>query len=100
VTARPDVLAAIVVVGFASYFCRAGGFFLMRFVRVTPRVEAWLQAIPMAIVGAILGPVAARGGPPEWIGLAAAVGLMRLTGNDFLSIIGAVAAVAVARHLV
>jgi len=99
VTARPDVLAAILVVGLASYFCRAGGFFLMRFVRVTPRVEAWLQAIPMAIVGAILGPVAANGGPPEWAGLAAAMGLMRVTGNDFLSIIGAVATVAVMRQL-
>jgi uncharacterized membrane protein len=99
VTARPDVLAAIVVVGFASYFCRAGGFFLMRFVRVTPRVEAWLQGIPMAIVGAILGPVAAKGGPAEWVGLAAAIGLMRATGNDFVSIIGAVAAVAVTRQL-
>lgn len=99
IIARADILAAIFVVGLVSYFCRIGGFFLMRYVRVTPRVEAWLQAIPMAIVGAILGPIAANGGPPEWIGLATALGLMRLSGSDFLSIVGAVAAVAVARQV-
>jgi uncharacterized membrane protein len=99
VNARPEILAAILMVGLASYLCRAGGFFLMRYVRVTPRVEAGLQAIPMAIVGAILGPVAANGGPAEWVGLAAAAGLMRATGSDFISIVGAVAAVAVTRRL-
>jgi uncharacterized membrane protein len=98
-SARPDVLAAILLVGLVSYLCRAGGFFLMRFVRVTPAVERWLQAIPMAIVGALLGPVAANGGPPEWLGFAAAIGLMRTTGSDFLSIVGAVVAVALTRQV-
>jgi uncharacterized membrane protein len=98
-SARTDVLAAILVVGLASYLCRAGGFFLMRFVRVTPWVERWLAAIPMAIVGAILGPVAANGGPPDWAGLATAALLMYWSRNDFLSIVAAVAAVAAARHL-
>jgi len=99
VSARPDVLAAIVVVGIASYLCRAAGFFLMRFVRVTPPVERWLAAIPMAIVGAILGPVAANGGPPEWLGLVTAALLMHWSRSDFLSIVAAVAAVAGARQL-
>jgi uncharacterized membrane protein len=95
----PDVLLAILLMGIASYACRAGGFFLMRFVALTPRVEAWLSAIPIALIGAIVGPVAVKGGPPEWLGLAAAVGLMRFTGNDFISAIGAVAVVAAARAL-
>jgi uncharacterized membrane protein len=95
----PDVLLAILLMGIASYACRAGGFFLMRFVALTPRVEAWLSAIPIALIGAIVGPAAVKGGPPEWLGLAAAVGLMRFTGNDFVSAIGAVAVVAVARAI-
>ena len=41
----------------------------MRYVALTPRVDAWLRAIPIALVGAILGPVAVNGGPPEWLGL-------------------------------
>jgi uncharacterized membrane protein len=90
---------AIFCLGLASYACRFGGFFLMRYVSLTPRVEAWLRAIPIALVGAILGPIAVKGGPAEWVGLATAVLLMRFTGNEFLSAVGAVAAVAAVRAL-
>lgn len=92
-----DAFIAILLMGVASYACRVGGFFLMGYVTVTPRVEAWLKAIPIALVGAIIGPVAAKGGPPEWLGLATAVLLMRLTANDFISAVGAVAVVAASR---
>lgn len=94
---RPDVLQAVLLLGLASYACRFGGFFLMRYVSITPRVEAWLRAIPIALIGAILGPVAVNGGPPEWLGLAAAIGLMRATGNDFAGVLGGVATVALMR---
>lgn len=96
---RADVFLAIALLGVASYACRIGGFFLMRYVTVTPRVEAWLRAMPIALVGAIVGPVAVNGGLAEWVGLAGAVGLMRLTGNEFLSAIGAVALVALTRAM-
>ena len=96
---RPDVLLAILLLGVASYACRAGGFFLMRYVVITPRVETCLRAIPVALVGAILGPVAARGGPPEWAGLAFVLLGMRFTGNELVSTITAVAVVAGGRAL-
>jgi uncharacterized membrane protein len=94
---RPDVLQAILLLGIATYACRAGGFFLMRYVAITPRVEAWLRSIPIALIGALLGPIAVNGGPPEWLGLAAAIGLMYLTSNEFVSAISACALVAVVR---
>jgi uncharacterized membrane protein len=97
---RPDALAAILLMGLASYACRAGGFFLMRYVTVTPRVEAWLKAIPVALIGAILGPIAANGGPPEWLGLATAVLVMKFIGNDFVSVIASVAVVAATRFVI
>ena len=75
-----------------------GGFFLMRYVSITPRVDAWLRAIPIALIGAILGPVAVNGGPPEWLGLVAAVGLMYFA-NEFVATIMACAVVAVTRAL-
>jgi uncharacterized membrane protein len=96
---RPDVAAAIFLLGLVSCACRCGGFFLMRYVSITKRVEAWLGAIPVALVGAILGPVAANGGPPEWLGLIAAIVLMRATSNEFIGAAGAIAAVAAARAL-
>jgi uncharacterized membrane protein len=96
---RPEVFTAILLMGVASYLCRVGGYILMGYVAVTPRVEAWLRAIPIAVIGAILGPVAVNGGPPEWLGLALAIGVMRATGNEFLSAAAAVAAVGLARAL-
>ncbi len=98
-TLRADVFTAIVLMGLASCLCRFGGYFLMRYVAITPRVEAWLRAIPIALIGAILGPAAARGGPAEWLGLAAAIGIMKASGNEFLSILAAVGAVTAARTL-
>ena len=96
---RADVLQTILLLGVASYACRFGGFFLMRFVTITPRVEAWLRAIPIALIGALLGPIAVNGGPPEWLGLIAAIGLMYVTSNEFAGAIGACAVVAAARAL-
>jgi uncharacterized membrane protein len=97
---RPDIAAAIFLLGLVSCACRFGGFFLMRYVSITKRVKAWLGAIPVALVGAILGPVAANGGPPEWLGLVAAVALMRATSNEFIGAAGAIATVAAARAFV
>lgn len=97
---RPDVVFAIFCLGIASYACRFLGFFLMRYVTITPPVAAWLSAIPLALIGAILGPIAVNGGPAEWTGLAAAIVLMRVTGNEFVSAVGAVIAVAAVRAIV
>jgi uncharacterized membrane protein len=97
--AGADVVLAILAVGIVSYGCRAGGFFLMRYVRITRGVEVWLQSIPIAIIGAVLGPIAANGGPPEWAGLAVAIVVMWFTQNDFASILGAVATVALTRQV-
>jgi uncharacterized membrane protein len=96
---RPDIAVAIFLLGLVSCACRFGGFYLMRYVSITKRVEAWLGAIPLALVGAILGPVAVKGGPPEWLGLLAAIVLMRATSNEFIAAVGAIGAVAAARAL-
>ena len=95
----PDVLAAIAGMAVASYLCRAGGFWAMGFVPLTPRVRAWLESIPIAVLGAILAPAAAQAGPAEAAGFLAALVAMRATGNDFAGAIGGVAAVALARAL-
>lgn len=94
---RDEVLLAILLMGLVTYLCRIGGFFLMRYLPITPRVEAALRAMPVALIGAILGPVAVKGGPPEWAGLAAALLLMRVTGNEFVALVGSIGSVALIR---
>jgi len=93
-TLHADIFWAILMMGLASGLCRFGGYFLMGYVAVTPRIEAWLRSIPMALIGAILGPIAVKGGPAEWLGLATAIAVMRVTGNDLLSAVAAIGIVA------
>jgi uncharacterized membrane protein len=47
----------------------------------------------------IVVPAAVRGGIPEWLGLAAALLVMRLTRKDLVAALSGVAAVAVCRAL-
>ncbi len=96
-TVRTEVLLAILAMGCVSYLCRIAGFLLMGYVTLSPRVDAWLRALPMALMGALLGPVAFNGGPPEWAGFAVAVALTRWLRNEFVAMTAAVAAVALLR---
>src|SRR5262249_61822472 len=93
----PGALAATLGRSIATYRCRAGGFWAMGFVPLTPRVTAWLESIPIAVLSAILAPAVARASPPEMAGFAAAFLAMRASGNDFVGALSGVAAVALVR---
>ena len=94
---RPDLLPLLLALTLASFACRAGGFWLMRFVTVTPRMQAALDAAPLAVMVGIVAPAAARGNPPELLGLVVIVVVMRLTRSDLVASLAGVAAVALAR---
>lgn len=96
---RADLVPLLAAVAAASFFCRVGGFWLMRFVPVTPRVEAALKATPLAVMIGIVAPVAARGRPAELVALAAVALVMRFTPNDLVAAMVGVVVVAVARLL-
>jgi uncharacterized membrane protein len=88
------LVAALTV---ASYACRAGGFWLMRFVEITPRVEAALRAAPLAVMVGVVVPAALRGGIAELVGLAVVGLAMWWRRNDLIAMLAGVAAVAIAR---
>jgi uncharacterized membrane protein len=98
-TLRPELLPLLLALTLASYACRALGFWLMRFVNVTPRIEAALNAAPLAVMVGIVTPAAVRGGPPEWLALAVIAVVMRRTGNDLVAALSGVATVALGRWL-
>lgn len=80
-----------------AYLTRIAGFFLMGFVSMTPRVEAWLKALPLAIMGSILAPIALHGGPAEYAGFAATIAVFLWRRNDILAAVAGMAAVALMR---
>lgn len=93
------VLLAILVMGAAAFLMRAGGFWLMGRVPLTPRVLRMLEALPGSIVAAIILPIAARGGAVAVLAIATAAALMILRRNEFLAVAGGVLVAALARSM-
>ncbi len=94
---RPEIVTILLAAGAAAFFCRAAGFFLMRFVPITPRLEAALRATPLAVMVGICAPVAARGNPAELAALAVVGLAMKLTGNDLIAAAAGIVTVALLR---
>lgn len=96
---RVELLPLLIAVTLTSFVCRAGGFWMMRFVNVTPRVQAALKAAPLAVMIGIVVPAALRGGGAEWIGITVTAVLMWRTRRDLVASMLGVAAVALCRAL-
>jgi uncharacterized membrane protein len=74
----PTVLT-ILSMGFVTYLTRIGGDLLMRNRTLGPRMTAALNAVPPAVLTAVIAPSVLSAGPPEAIaGLITAVAAFRL----------------------
>ena len=96
-TANLEVWLAIAGMTLVTYFCRSGGYWAMGFVRLTPRIEGWLAAMPGALVAAILARTLASAGPVEVAGVIAAFAVARAIGGDFVGMLAGIGAVAALR---
>lgn len=96
---EPAALAALVAMGLATYATRAGGFWLMGFVPLTPRVEAALTAIPSSVMASLLAPIALQAGPAEMAGYAVIAAVMLVSRRDIVAGIAGIVAVAAFRNL-
>lgn len=84
----------LAVMAAAALLCRVAGFTLMRFVPVTPRIEAALRATPLAVMAGITALALQAGGLAEGLALAAVVGLTLLLRSDVAAALLGVAVVA------
>lgn len=94
---RPEFWLFLAVLAAASLACRFGGFWIMRYVTITPRLETALKATPLAVMIGIVTPALLRGSWPEWLALAAVAFTMRITGSDLVAALAGVVAVALFR---
>lgn len=97
---RLDSTAVLAIGGMAlvTYATRVGGLWLLGRVTLTPRVEAWLERVPGAVLAAIVAPAALSAGVPGVLALLAAVLVMARTRNLLLALIAGVATVWLLRH--
>ena len=94
---EPLILLAIAVMAATTVLIRAGGFWLMGRVPLTPRVRRMLEALPGSIVAAIVVPIVAKIGPTALLAVAAAAAVMVFRRNELLAVAVGVAVAVLAR---
>ncbi len=88
----PLTLLAFLAMGGATFAVRAGGILMVRFLKPTRFLDAFLHHLPGAMFAALVVPALLRGGPAEWAGAAAAYLGARVTGQLAVALGLAVAA--------
>jgi uncharacterized membrane protein len=96
---RSDIFWLIMLFGIASLVCRISGFWVMRFVTITPRLKASLNATPLAVMVGIVAPSAASGKPAELLALAVIFLIMRFWPNDLVAAVSGMTVLALLRWL-
>jgi len=91
------VLPAILAMGAIAFMMRAGGFWLMGRVPLTPRVRRMLEALPGSIVAAIVLPIVVRIGPVAALAVVAAALVMAWRRNELVAVAAGILAAIAAR---
>jgi uncharacterized membrane protein len=97
---RSDVMVAFAVMTAVTVASRLGGYWLMGYVNVTPRVRRMLDALPGSIIVAAAAlPVAVNGGPVVVFAILAAMAVTIIRRNDFIAVVTGMAVAAAAQAL-
>ena len=78
---------AIAAMTLVTFLCRIAGVVVMSRVRLTPRIERGLRALPGSIILATLLPVVIDNGLPAIIALSAAIVAMAVTRIDIVGLL-------------
>lgn len=98
-TVHGSAFALILLMGAVTYGLRAGGYWLMGRVTLSPRMEAGLAYLPGAVITALVVPSAIEAGWPGIGGLVAVALAMRWRNNLFLALIAGIGTVWVIRQV-
>lgn len=94
-----DVMLAFAVMMVVTVASRLGGFWLMGYVNITPRVRRMLDALPGSIIIAAALPVAVNGGPIVLLAITAAIATTIIRRNEFVAVITGMIVAALARAM-
>lgn len=95
--ANPLTIAAILAMAATTYPMRAGGYWLMGKIALTPRVRRMLEASPGAVIVATILPLLTREGLPAALAIVAAGAAMYFFRRDYLAVAAGMALAAAAR---
>ena len=94
---RTDVMLVVAVMALVTVTMRLSGFWLMRFVPMTPAVRRMLEALPGSVIAAAVLPVVAQGGLIAALAVMTALATMWLTRSDFVAVVAGMGIAALAR---
>jgi uncharacterized membrane protein len=97
IDASPAVVLAILGMMAATYLTRAGGYWLMGYVSLTPRVRRMLEASPGAVIVATVLPLVARDGAAAAAAVVTGAVVMYFLRRDYLAVFAGMAVAAAAR---
>lgn len=89
-----DVYLGIAIMIAVTLVMRLGGFWLMSFVPITPRVRRMLEALPGSVIMAAVLPAAVKGGPVALVAIGTALLVMIWRRSDFLAVLTGMAVAA------
>ncbi|MDX1756064.1 MAG: AzlD domain-containing protein [Marinobacter sp.] len=98
-TTTVGTLALIVIMTAVTLITRYGGVVLMSFVRISPRVESFINAMASSVLIAIIVPLAYEGDLGARLALLITAVLMLLTRKPLPAIAAGIAAAAATRYL-
>jgi len=100
VTIHASALLAIALMAVVTYACRAGGYWLMGRVTMSPRVEIGLTYLPGAVLVSLVAPAMAEEGVPGVCAVVATAIAMRKTNNLLVAMVAGIGTVWLARQII
>lgn len=97
-TTSLGILVLIAIMAVVTLATRFGGVFLMSFVRISPRVESFINAMASSVLIAIIVPMAYEGDPGARLALLTTAVLVIVTRKPLPAIAAGMAAAAGARY--
>lgn len=97
-TVHGSAFVTIILMAIVTYAFRAGGYWMMGRVTLSPRMESGLAYLPGAVITALVVPSAIEAGFPGIVGLVAVAIVMRSWNNLFLALVFGIGAVWVMRQ--
>jgi uncharacterized membrane protein len=98
-SAGPEGILAILLMGLATYATRIGGFLLIRRFRPGPFLEAWFGHVPGAVFAALVAPSVWSAGPAGWGGALVGFAVMRWSGQFIVALGSSLLAFLALHHL-
>ena len=84
-------MAVVLAMALAAYATRIGGYWLIGRFPLNARLLRMLDALPGAVIAAVVLPTLVKGGPSAVLAVAAAMTTMVFVRNDFAAVLAGVA---------